>query len=699
MDETWQKNKIKWVLNQTKQLYEKTKNNIFNVFSNTKEKIKNTINKLTEKIKKIQKKTNNELNEVFAQWTDQWQNKIEQWQQEDTEQSKSEQVDEKEDEDEDEKEEAEKNKGDKNEKDEQIKEEIEQWIWNNLKELLNWYFSMLEHLWEIDYLINNIDYYNEILSEMIKFSETSFMEETVWRVSDNGQFKEYCSAHLRNLLTPFKTIISLIEDLSTGKINEDKFKSLTYNLNTNFEDNKREFLEFCDFLNDKDADREWIWNTEVINDNDKKESDDITNIDFFEWNLDNSTKQTIISQILEKESKKDYYARWSEWIIFKIEIKDENWENKEYLVAKKRFDGNTQREFNIHHDVQSLMPIWDDTVRVPELKARISWLNWENYIIMDFIKWKTIYQSIVEEILRKRGLWTINFKNDSEASTCLCKLLWIETNTEENLNRVDKEYYRLSEDIKLFDSKTWKKYRTALKKFLDTIHENWIYHRDLHEKNIIIWDDWKIYIIDFGKSIKIDDKNTQISKEDIYTEQIWEQIWKYDADEIWISMIKKFTKSEEDEENEERVKKHIKKEKELTNKINSWDSIIKQFNELPKWFRIKMERNQFLKEVEKESKSSKRISLNTFLDSKWDELMIYLFAQSLENIENTLKEISERTKTCENEINRQEKDPRAEQPLFRKKYITPHEKKLKWMSSLKNKLEKLKKCIKNPDNK
>ena len=112
-----------------------------------------------------------------------------------------------------------------------------------------------------------------------------------------------------------------------------------------------------------------------------------------------------------------------------------------------------------------------------------------------------------------------------------------------------------------------------------------------------------------------------------------------------------------------------------------------------------MERNQFLKEVEKESKSSKRISLNTFLDSKWDELMIYLFAQSLENIENTLKEISERTKTCENEINRQEKDPRAEQPLFRKKYITPHEKKLKWMSSLKNKLEKLKKCIKNPDNK
>ena len=47
----------------------------------------------------------------------------------------------------------------------------------------------------------------------------------------------------------------------------------------------------------------------MINDNDKKESDDITNIDFFEWNLDNSTKQTIISQILEKESKKDYYAR------------------------------------------------------------------------------------------------------------------------------------------------------------------------------------------------------------------------------------------------------------------------------------------------------------------------------------------------------------------------------------------------------
>jgi hypothetical protein len=51
---------------------------------------------------------------------------------------------------------------------------------------------MVEHFEETYYLINNLDYYDETLSELIKFSETPFMEETIRRVSDNGQFEEYC---------------------------------------------------------------------------------------------------------------------------------------------------------------------------------------------------------------------------------------------------------------------------------------------------------------------------------------------------------------------------------------------------------------------------------------------------------------------------------------------------------------------------
>ena len=419
---------------------------------------------------------------------------------------------------------------------------------------------------------------------------------------------------------------------------------------------------------------------------------DIKDINFFEENLDEYTKQIIIKQILEKESKKDYYARGSEWIIFKIEIEDEKWEKKEYLVAKKRFDHNTHKEINLHKEVQSLMPIWNDLVRIPELKAEIWWLNWENYIIMDFIKWKTIYQKTMEEILHKKWLWEFNFVNDNEATTYFCKFLWIEKNTDDNLNKVDQEYSRLSKDIKIFDSKTWKEYATAIKKFIDTMHKNWIYHRDIHPKNIIIWDDGKLYIIDFGKSIKVDPEKN-ISEKEIYTEQVWEMTWEYVNDESWVSMIKWLTKSEEDEDNEQRVKKHIEKEKILTKKINSWDSVIKHFTELPKWFKIKMERKQFLKEVEKESKISKRISLDTFLDSKGDEQIIYLFTQSLENIENILQEIETQTKVCENKINKWNSDYRADQPLFRKEHITPYEKKLKWMSTLKKKLEKIKQAI------
>jgi hypothetical protein len=49
---------------------------------------------------------------------------------------------------------------------------------------------MMEHLEEINYLVKNVNHYNEILSKLIDFSHTPFMEEKVWRVSDNGQ--EYC---------------------------------------------------------------------------------------------------------------------------------------------------------------------------------------------------------------------------------------------------------------------------------------------------------------------------------------------------------------------------------------------------------------------------------------------------------------------------------------------------------------------------
>jgi len=126
---------------------------------------------------------------------------------------------------------------------------VEKWKWEVLKELLKWYFSMVEHLEDVDYLVNNFDYYYETLSKLITFSKTPFMEKTIWRVSDNWKFKEYCWAHLRNLLSPFKNMIGLINGFSEGKVNTELLRSFKDKLN--LDNNEKEFLEFCDFLEKK----------------------------------------------------------------------------------------------------------------------------------------------------------------------------------------------------------------------------------------------------------------------------------------------------------------------------------------------------------------------------------------------------------------------------------------------------------------
>ena len=137
--------------------------------------------------------------------------------------------------------------GVKNNMNQQLFETINKWKWAELKQLLEWYFSMINHLGEFDYLVDNVDYYDEALSKLVDFSKTPFMEKTIWRISDNGN-KEYCWAHLRNLLSPFKNQIALIEAFSEWKIEEDTFRLFVNKSGLIFEENKKLFLEFCEFL-------------------------------------------------------------------------------------------------------------------------------------------------------------------------------------------------------------------------------------------------------------------------------------------------------------------------------------------------------------------------------------------------------------------------------------------------------------------
>ena len=81
----------------------------------------------------------------------------------------------------------------------------------------------------------------QYLAAAILFSGHRFIKER--------KFKEYCWAHLRNLLSPFKNMIGLINGFSEGKVNTELLRSFKDKLN--LDNNEKEFLEFCDFLEKK----------------------------------------------------------------------------------------------------------------------------------------------------------------------------------------------------------------------------------------------------------------------------------------------------------------------------------------------------------------------------------------------------------------------------------------------------------------
>ena len=423
----------------------------------------------------------------------------------------------------------------------------------------------------------------------------------------------------------------------------------------------------------------------------KKENKNNNEIIFLDDELDEELKAQIIAIIQEKEKNKEYYAKWTEWIIFKIPITNKEWKTKEILVAKKRFDKKIENEYYIQDKVQKLLPIWKDIVRVPELKWRIDTIDWDSYIIMDFIKGKTLYTSIIEKILSKKTWSTIVLENDAQADQFFLKFCpkWLDPNNAEDQKTIDNIYKREATWIKIFDNWTGTLYEEAIKDFINIIHKNWIYHRDLHEKNIILWEDGNIYIIDFGKS-----KETQTIEDckDIYYEYYWENDYGiYQDDKIICEKIKELTKTSEDEEIEIWQKKAIEKQK----NIAKWDSIIKYFTEIPKWFNIKDNRTTFENQVIIEANNSKYIKLDDMINANSKELNIYLFAQSKENLENLLEKIPKEIKLAKDKIKENERNyPDCyNRPLDKKKLITPHEKKIKALTTIKKKLIKIKNQI------
>lgn len=133
----------------------------------------------------------------------------------------------------------------------QLFETIGEWKWEELRQLLECYFSMIEHLEEMDYLVKNVKQYDETLLKLLDFSRTEFMEKKAWRRYDNGEVKESCWAHLRNLLSPFNNMIAVIKSFSKREVEEKILKSFIESSKWNFKQNKKKFSKFCEFLGEE----------------------------------------------------------------------------------------------------------------------------------------------------------------------------------------------------------------------------------------------------------------------------------------------------------------------------------------------------------------------------------------------------------------------------------------------------------------
>lgn len=298
-------------------------------------------------------------------------------------------------------------------------------------------------------------------------------------------------------------------------------------------------------------------------------------------------RKQLREMILENYKNLTSFTAWQEWEVYKINL----W-FKDILLLKRRFNSGAENEFALQEIAYKFSKKSTSWVKVPEpIDCFNNWVD--EFILMEYIKWKTLYtmiwQSIVEDILIKdiqKSInknndfsllseldqykiqygkeWKIDFENDSECERAVRELLFImfarwliKDNPGEALidNRwrrtyklLEKLYKQNFTKVSLFDENQKKSITTSLRKFLNNIHEEWLYHRDLwgNPRNIMFekkWDNFEVTVIDFGKAEKL-----APGSKSLYFDQLsWAD---YDNDNYIITMINSITWPEEEIEEE-----------------------------------------------------------------------------------------------------------------------------------------------------
>ena len=297
--------------------------------------------------------------------------------------------------------------------------------------------------------------------------------------------------------------------------------------------------------------------------------------------------------VLDKVTHSQPLTNWQEWEIYVIS--DNEW--NEFLVAKKRYHIWWEKEFENHKIAFDLSNKIDCWVKIP-LPVDF-FIDWEDeYIIMEYIHWRTLYTLIWEEItndflipkvnqfLSEKLWWNYSshlldfistywsngrvvYSNDNDCINWMrdiCSLLneiWILSAGFGAFNHIDptnpdspKEYFiekKLLIDylskISLFTSDEKRTITSKLHIFLSKMHELWLYHNDLWKNFRNIMFDWcDPYIIDFWKS---DFNNSSSSL-----------LWNYSIDTDIINVI-----------NSTKDKKNTEKQVDYSRIISNWKSI------------------------------------------------------------------------------------------------------------------------------
>ena len=372
-------------------------------------------------------------------------------------------------------------------------------------------------------------------------------------------------------------------------------------------------------------------------------------------------------------------TRWTEWEIYKIVIKVENCEY-EFLIAKKLHSATSHIEYDNHKHIYDFLKLRYENlnnesgnlVNIPRPFFVFDEWNKE-VIVMEYVHWKTLYtlmweaiinqfllrhlnslpndayiQSFLKEIfdnhaeekvykwwnyIFEQEEYDIRFENDTDAEDTVKQLLDLLSNyTRFDLN-MEEVFKKYMYEISIFSDKEKDNLSNIIKEFLGQMHNHWFYHRDLwwNPRNIMLWDDWRPYIIDFWKSAIVRWTSSENVYEDIN--------WVYDKDENIISAyIDKLWSRE------------IKEDYNWNNFLNEWlpleficvllwiDSqefvsyskkLDKSYNNLNQWYFYKQIRNFIKEQLEWKDKIFPNTKINKSLkhNTEWRYYMLYLLSK------------------------------------------------------------------------